>query len=62
MRITIYKDPRNDKNWIVAKDKGDPSEEIVLAERTDYAAAKAIAAKKACELGCDVVEEECVLR
>jgi len=61
-RITIYRDPLNENKWIVAKDRGDASEEIVLAERNNYAEAKALAMKKAAEFNGEVVEDECVLR
>ena len=56
-RITIYRDPCNEKKWIVAKDNGDPSEETVVAERTHYAAAKKIAKKVSAETGCKIYEE-----
>ena len=62
IRITLYKDPLNEKNWIVARDKGDPSEEVVLAERANYKAAKIFAAKKAREMGATLTEEHCTLR
>lgn len=61
-RITIYRDPLNEQKWIVAIDQGDPSEETVLTERSDYDDAKAFAEKRAAAIGVDVIEDVCDLR
>ena len=61
-RITIYRDPLGEKNWIIARDNGDPSEEIVMAECRTHQRAQSLAAGIALELACEVVEEKCELR
>ena len=46
-RITVYRDPLSDRQWIVALDAGDPSEEHVLSEHRTHAAAVRQAAREA---------------
>lgn len=51
-RVTLYQDPLNDREWIVATDNGDPSEETVLSSHDNYdvavKAAKAAAERRNC--------------
>ena len=57
-RITIYKDPMGEEEWILATDTGDPSEEVVLGSYTTRAAARRAARKAANEADVIAVEEK----
>ena len=61
-RITVYRDPLSDRQWIVALDAGDPSQERVLSEHRTHAVAIRQAAREARGRGCAVHEETVTLR
>jgi hypothetical protein len=56
-RITLYRDTHNDREWVVAADNGDPSEEIVIALRKSYRVALAIAEREAKKRAVRVTED-----
>lgn len=56
-RVTLYRDPLNDQNWIVASDFGDPSEEVVLSEHDNYDVAATAAGDAAQDRECGWTEE-----
>lgn len=61
-RVTLYRDPINDREWIVATDEGDASEETVLFVSRSRAKAAGRAKEEARKAGCEVTEETVSLR
>jgi hypothetical protein len=60
-RVTLYHDPLNDQNWIVASDFGDPSDEQVLSKHENYDVAVAAAEAAAADRECGWAEEKVTL-